>query len=137
VFSRQARLPTAASDGTAIRSLALELWGKLALKEPVRLLGVTLSDLSTEDAPRQLGLFEAKASPPALHEQQDATNLRPAATTRAEALGRTLDAISQRFGEGAIGRAAGSVEKITAGDRLKVGALDPSSDDSEDEDQED
>lgn len=129
VLNRQARLPTPGADGTAIRSLALELWKKLALTEPIRLLGVTLSDLSTENTPRQMGLFDLKASPSALGDPTS-DSPRPRAT-RAEALGKALDAISERFGEGAIGRAAGSVEKITAGDRLKVGALDDVSDESD------
>src|SRR5690606_13533279 len=118
VLSRQARLPLAGADGSQIRAVALSLWEKLALDEPVRLLGVTLSDLAPEEAPRQLGLFDVPASP------VDSGNGRPVAINRAEALGRAMDAISERYGEGAIGRAAGAVEKVTQGDRIKVGALD-------------
>jgi hypothetical protein len=40
-----------------------------------------------------------------------------------------MDAISERFGEGAISRAVGTVEKITQGDRLKLGQLEEQGDD--------
>ncbi len=114
VVSRQAKLPAPSADAVEIRKLALLLWDKLDLKEAVRLLGVTLSDLVAEEAPRQLGLFDVPAS------GTDA----PAGATRAEALGKAMDAISERFGEGSIARATGAVEKITQGDRPKMGQLD-------------
>lgn len=113
VLSRQAKLPAPSADAVEIRKVALGLWKKLDLKEAVRLLGVTLSDLEFEEAPRQLGLFE---TPPA-------RGSSPTGASRAEILGRTMDAIGERFGEGAISRAVGVVEKITQGDRLKVGQL--------------
>lgn len=113
VLSRQAKLSPPSADAVEIRKVALTLWKKLDLKEAVRLLGVTLSDLEVEEAPRQLGLFEVPAS----------GGKAPAGTSRSEILGKTMDAISERFGEGAISRAVGSVEKITQGDRIKVGQL--------------
>lgn len=119
VLSRQAKLSAPTADAVEIRKVALLLWKKLELKEAVRLLGVTLSDLEVEEAPRQLGLFDA----------QKARNKAHAGASRAEILGKTMDAISERFGEGAIGRAVGSVEKITQGDRLKMGQIEEKDED--------
>lgn len=119
VVSRQAKLPSPSADAVEIRKLALSLWDKLDLKEAVRLLGVTLSELVAEEAPRQLGLFDVKATP----------GTGPAGVTRAEALGKTMDAISERFGEGSIARATGAMEKITQGDRFKMGQLEDPNDD--------
>jgi DNA polymerase-4 len=119
VLSRQAKLPEASADAVEIRKVALALWRKLDLKEAVRLLGVTLSDLEVEHTPRQLGLFDA---PPAL-------GTSPTGASRSEILGKTMDAISERFGEGAISRAVGTVEKITQGDRLKLGQLEEQGED--------
>lgn len=113
VLSRQAKLPMASADAVEIRKIALNLWKKLDLKEAVRLLGVTLSDLEVEAAPRQLGLFDAPPAP----------GTSPAFASRSEILGKTMDAIGERFGEGAISRAVGAVEKVTQGDRLKIGRL--------------
>lgn len=111
VLSRQAKLPAPSADAVEIRKVALTLWKKLDLKEAVRLLGVTLSDLEAEETPRQLGLFDAPAAP----------IVSAAGRSRSEILGKTMDAISERFGEGAISRAVGAVEKITQSDRLKMG----------------
>lgn len=119
VLSRQAKLSAPTADAVEIRKVALLLWKKLELKEAVRLLGVTLSDLEVEEAPRQLGLFDA----------QKARDKAHAGASRAEILGKTMDAISERFGEGAIGRAVGSVEKITQGDRLKMGQIEEKDED--------
>lgn len=118
VLSRQAKLNAPTADAVEIRKTALLLWKKLALKEAVRLIGVTLSELEAEEAPRQLGLFD-------LPKTQDKSQ---AGATRAEILGKTMDAISKRFGEGSIARAVGSVEKITQGDRLKMGQLEEKDD---------
>lgn len=119
VLSRQAKLSAPTADAVEIRKVALLLWRKLELKEAVRLLGVTLSDLEVEEAPRQLGLFDAPKTRDKAH----------AGASRAEILGKTMDAISERFGEGAIGRAVGSVEKITQGDRLKMGQIEEKDED--------
>lgn len=113
VLSRQAKLPALSADAVEIRKVALGLWKKLDLKEAIRLLGVTLSDLEAEEAPRQLGLFDAPPAP----------GTAPTGASRSEILGKTMDAISERFGEGAISRAVGAVEKITQGDRLKMGQI--------------
>lgn len=119
VLSRQRRLPSACADGNAIGELAIALFNQLAVREPIRLVGVSLSHLAPGDAPRQLELFAQKTTP---------STLRGTSQPRAELLGRTLDAISDRFGEGAIFRAGQRVEKLTHTDKIKIGAASPGDD---------
>lgn len=119
VMSRQTKLKAPTTDGAAIRETALALWKKLNIKEPVRLIGVSLSDLHALQSTRQLGLFDAP--PPVAPAVKKSADEGPPAINRAEKLGQTLDAISERFGAGAIGRAVEAPHKITQSDRLKIG----------------
>jgi DNA polymerase IV len=94
--SRTLRQPT--DDDARIREIAIALWDAAAIREPIRLLGVSLSGLEPANS-RQLSLFPDKK----------------------ERLGAALDAIVERFGRDAIGRAVASVHKITHGRRKKRG----------------
>ncbi len=119
VLSRQTKLKAPTTDGAEIRQQALALWKKLNITEPIRLLGVSLSDLQPLVSTRQLGLFDAPPPPtPAVQKSGEEPGN---AVNRAERLGQALDAISSRFGEGAITRAVDAPHKITQSDRLKVG----------------
>jgi DNA polymerase-4 len=100
VLTRSRTLPAATNDGGVIRALALALWDEAQIKEPVRLLGVSVSQL-TAAAPAQLELFAPNPS--------------------ARKLGPALDAIRERFGRHAIGPAVGSLEKLTPSLRKKRG----------------
>jgi DNA polymerase-4 len=111
VFTRQAKLKMACSSGDEISAAAVSLFRQLNLQEPIRLVGVTLTDLKSEHDPRQMDLFDAR--PRGI--DVDASN------TKSEALGRVLDAICDKFGEGSVGRAVSHIEKITHGDRIKAG----------------
>jgi DNA polymerase IV len=85
-------------DGEILRAMAVSLWQAAAITEPVRLLGVSVSNLSHRGA-EQLDLFA-----------------RPR-----DRLGATLDAITERFGDGAISRAVDRPQKITHGRTRKRG----------------
>jgi DNA polymerase-4 len=105
LLSRSRTLPEATDDGTLIGRVACELFAAAGLGEPVRLLGVSLSGLSAPSAQtpvsRQLSLFDAP-------EPRDP-------------LGPALDAITRRFGVGAIRRAVTTPDKITHGRAIKRG----------------
>ncbi len=100
LLTRSKTLARAVQDGASIRALALELWAQARLMEPVRLVGVSASNLHQKEE-TQLDLFAEQKKP--------------------DKLGATLDAIQQRFGAGAIRRAVGPVEKITPSSQSKRG----------------
>ncbi len=98
LVTRSKTLERPTDDGSLIRDVAVALWDAAAIREPVRLLGVSLSSLERPSA-LQLELF----------------------TERKSALGKTLDAIVQRFGDDAITRAVDRPHKITHGRTKKRG----------------
>ena len=100
LLTRSRTLRVATDDGREIRETALALWDAAGITEPVRLLGVSVSQLEQSNH-SQLELF----APP-----------RPK-----RELGRALDAIRERFGRDAIGPAVGGLEKITPSLRKKRG----------------
>lgn len=100
VLTRSKTLPRPTADGQRIRDVAVALWDASGVTEPVRLLGVSVSNLAGGSA-EQLELFGGRASE--------------------DRLGKTLDAITTRFGKGAIRRAVADPEKATASDRKKRG----------------
>lgn len=105
VKSRQMKLQSPTASAEAIRAAALRLWDELALGEPVRLLGVTLSDLREKaERTEQLDLFSTP-------------------TPKGDQLGKTLDAIATKFGSRALRFGADAPEKVTQSDRQKVGDL--------------
>jgi DNA polymerase-4 len=99
LVTRSRTLARATDDGAVIRAVAVELWDEAKLDEPVRLLGVSLSNLVHGGGGEQLELFTQPKS----------------------ALGKALDAITERFGERAISRAVEHTEKITPGRTRKRG----------------
>ncbi len=100
LLTRSKTLPEATNSGKVLREVAVALWDEAQLTLPVRLLGVSLSGLEPAAEQRQLELFE-----------------RP----REDRLGPILDAITERFGAGAISRAVDAPNKITASGRAKRG----------------
>lgn len=88
--SHTLREPTA--DASLIRATALKLWETEGLTEPIRLLGVSTSNLVPHEESEQLDLF---------------------AITRRPGVGEMMDAIDRKFGKGAIRRAVDAPEKVT------------------------
>jgi DNA polymerase-4 len=100
LLTRQKTLASPTDDGAVLREVAVALWDALALDEPVRLLGVSLSGLERRSE-EQLELFTAP---------------RPK-----DRLGPALDAIHARFGHDAIRRAVDAPDKVTPSMRKKRG----------------
>jgi DNA polymerase-4 len=100
LLTRSRTMATATDDARVLRKLALELWDAAKIDEPVRLLGISVSQLCQNER-EQLELFAPRAS--------------------SRQLGRALDAIRDRFGRDAIGPAVSSLEKVTPSLRKKRG----------------
>jgi DNA polymerase IV len=99
LLTRSKTLEQATDDGAAIREVAVALWDAAAVGEPVRLLGVSASNLE----PRDL-------------EQLDLFGERPR-----NRLGPALDAIAARFGKNALRRAVDEPHKVTPSMQKKRG----------------
>lgn len=117
LLTRSRTLAEATDDAEQIAAVARELWASTALTQPVRLLGVSVSALcAIAAAPaQQLALFGAAAAGgrPAEFASLVPSTRRP--------LGPTLDAITERFGVGAIQRAVAAPGKVTHGRGIKRG----------------
>ena len=81
IASRQSALDDRTDDGAALYRAAATLLPKLAQGRPIRLTGLSASDLGA--AAPQLSLFDAE-------------------TQKRDRLNRSLDAIAAKFGEGAV-----------------------------------
>jgi len=101
LLTRAKTLREPTNDGRLIREVVLALWDKAKIGEPVRLLGVSVSQLSRAE-PAQLDLFSPAARP----QRQ---------------LGAALDAIRDRFGREAIGPAVQRFDKLTPSLKKKRG----------------
>ncbi|HET9956973.1 MAG TPA: DNA polymerase IV [Polyangiaceae bacterium] len=99
LLTRSRTLPHATDSGAELRKIAIRLWHDADIREPVRLLGVSLSNLESLSG-LQLELFD-----------------RP----REDKLGPVMDAIHERFGKAAITRAVQAPGKLTASSRRKHG----------------
>jgi DNA polymerase-4 len=102
LLTRSKTLPHATDDGATIRKVAIDLWDAAAIGEPVRLLGVAVSQLEAKND-AQLDLFAA------------------APEVRHSKLGPALDDIRKRFGDEAIHLGIDDPEKLTPSTRKKRG----------------
>jgi DNA polymerase IV len=101
LLTRSKTLPQPTNDAAVIRKAAITLWDGANVDEPIRLLGVSLSALAPTTT--QLALFGDQPE------------------ERHGKLGAAMDAITARFGSGAINRAVDTPEKITPTMRKKRG----------------
>lgn len=92
VITRSVTLPQPTSDASTLRDAVWNLWRAEQVREPVRLLGVTASNLVDATLGEQLDLF---------------------AVTRRPGVGDAMDEIARKFGKGAIRRAVDAPEKVT------------------------
>jgi hypothetical protein len=106
LLTRSKTLPQPTDDAAVIREVAIALWNASGVDEPIRLLGVSMSNLEPQ-AQHQLALF----GPAAEGGEQE----------RSRRLGPALDAIRKRFGEDAIAVATGDPQKATFSTRKKSG----------------
>jgi DNA polymerase IV len=102
VLTRSRTLAEATDDGAVLRRHVIELWDEARIAEPVRLLGVSVSQLQPRGE-EQLGLFAEGRE------------------ERSKKLGPALDAIRKRFGDGVLGVAEAEPEKLTPSTRRKRG----------------
>jgi hypothetical protein len=85
-----------------MRAVVLALWRQAQVKAPLRLLGVSVSQLEPSRE-AQLELFSGGRK----HDR----------------LGKAIDAIQERYGQGAIRRAVDAPEKLTPSKQAKPGDL--------------
>lgn len=102
LLTRSKTLQHATDDGAVIRKVAIALWDAAAIAEPVRLLGVSVSQIGPADE-TQLDLFASDE------------------VIRARKLGPAVDSIRERFGAGAIRQGTGDPAKLTPTMRKKRG----------------
>ena len=102
LVTRSKTLPHAIQDGTQMRAVVLALWRQAQVKAPLRLLGVSVSQLEPSRE-AQLELFSGGRK----HDR----------------LGKAIDAIQERYGQGAIRRAVDAPEKLTPSKQAKPGDL--------------
>ncbi len=143
LVSRSRTLSDGTDDDALIRRLALALWDELALAEPVRLVGISVSKLERVTGD-QLELFRphARRLEPSSREEArrevrsgvtlttmesarltEVPRVEAPSDTRRQLLGGALDAIRGRYGEAAIGRAVRQVSKASGSSRIKAGSL--------------
>lgn len=104
LLTRRTTLPVPTDDGDAIARAARELLRTSGLAEPVRLLGVGVTNLEPAN-PEQLAL-----------------GAEGEARTRRANLNRAIDALSERFGRGAVQRAQqADVSRAALSDQIKRG----------------
>jgi DNA polymerase-4 len=115
LLSRRTTLPEPTDDGDRIARTATTLLSRAALEEPVRLLGVGVTNLGPIGA-GQLGLFA-----------------RPERDKARSKLNRALDEIADRFGSAALVRGSPSgAERAGLSMQIKRGERDDGDDDGDD-----
>jgi len=99
-LTRSRTLVDFTAEGPILNRVALELWDELALGDPIRLVGLSVSNLRDSDR-GQLPLFVERRADPRVS--------------------RALDALEARFGRGIITRGTARAGKLTPTERKKRG----------------
>ncbi len=126
LLTRSRTLDAPTDDAVEMRDVAWQLWKLSGIKEPIRLVGVSASNLVSAADSAQLGLFDRQpatlqTSLEASHQTDTPRVVAPALRPK---LGPTLDAIEAKFGQGAVRRAVDGPEKITHSSQIKRGDAD-------------
>jgi DNA polymerase-4 len=109
LITRRTTLSEPTDDGAVITEVARQLLDRAALEEPVRLLGVGVTNVASPGA-LQMGLFG-----------------EPARRDRRRRLNRALDELSDRFGRDTVHRATqGEAERAGLSHQIKRGEVDRS-----------
>jgi DNA polymerase IV len=105
VITRSKTLPTPTNDALVLKRTAWQLWENERINEPVRLLGVSASNLVEASETEQLDLFAKQTRNP---------------------VGEAMDAIMSKFGKDSIRRAVAEPEKATLALSKRVDRTRPS-----------
>lgn len=103
LLTRSKVLPQATDDGALIAAAGRELLARADLKEPIRLLGISVSHIEA-GAFEQLSFLPGEAGDP-----------------RRGSLNRAMDAVQDRFGRDALKRGSGDVERAGLSQQIKSG----------------
>lgn len=103
--SHQKQLMKASNSDQIIYHTAVELFGELWNKEPVRLLGIRTSKLSEESEPEQLTIFDLQYDAIAnVEEGQKEQKQKYLQRKKFEDLDKALDKIRKKYGQDAVVR---------------------------------
>ena len=103
LLTRSLTLPEATDDGAAIADAARALLARADPREPVRLIGVSVSRLESPAAEQLALLFPDRR------------------TARRSRLNQAIDAIHERFGQAALRRGVAAVERAGLSQQIKRG----------------
>lgn len=97
--SKQITLDTPTDSGTEIYKLSKILFKELWNKKPVRLLGIRTANLIDQEEPEQMSVMDM------LNADAESQSLRKS-REKMKQLDKALDAIKEKYGEGAVSRAS-------------------------------
>lgn len=96
--SRQTTVDSAIDSSTEIYKLSTELFAQLWTKKPIRLIGVRTANLIEEDEPEQMSIMDMLG--------MDESGKSKISKDKIKKLDAALDAIKDKYGEGAVQRAS-------------------------------
>ena len=103
-YSAQAKLPSPSNNTKDIYKLAIEIFEKSYKKDPIRLIGVRLTDFSDKKE-KQLSLFDEEEQ----SEESESDNIQ-----------KTIDIINEKFGKSIVGPASLKLMSKTSSNKNKL-----------------